>query len=105
MSERLSLGLRLAASGMIGEKVPELTLRQLAILDLSACGEERKTTVKGMAASLNVSKPAVTRGADRLAALGFIRRRTLEDRRIVAIEATEKGLSELAKMVRVLGES
>jgi DNA-binding MarR family transcriptional regulator len=59
--------------------------------------EEGPHTVRGLAASLNLGKPAVTRALDTLEALGFVRRRRDEtDRRNVLIERTARGLAFLA---------
>jgi DNA-binding MarR family transcriptional regulator len=49
-------------------------------------------TVRGLAATLNVGKPAITRALDTLSRLGFVqRRRDPKDGRNVFVEPTEKG--------------
>ncbi len=49
-------------------------------------------TVRGLAATLNVGKPAITRALDTLSRLGFVqRRRDPKDGRNVFVERTEKG--------------
>jgi hypothetical protein len=59
--------------------------------------------VRGLAATLNVSKPAITRALDRLGRLGFTKRkRDAEDRRNVLVQRTVKGsvfLHEFGQMV------
>jgi DNA-binding MarR family transcriptional regulator len=60
-------------------------------------------TVRGLAATLNISKPAISRALDRLGRLGFIRRKRDEaDRRNVLVQRTVKGsvfLTEFAALV------
>ncbi len=53
----------------------DLSARQLAVL-LTVYLTEGPHTVRGLAATLNVSKPAITRALDRLGALDLARRKT-----------------------------
>lgn len=80
---------------------PDLTTRQMAVL-LHVYLVEPPHTVRGLAAVLGVSKPAVTRALDRLGELGFVRRKKDEtDRRSVLVQRTVAGsvfLSEFADM-------
>lgn len=70
---------------------PDLTARQLAVL-LTVYVAEAPHTVRGLAAALNVSKPAITRAIDRLSELNLVRRRIDEaDRRNVLIQRTVSG--------------
>lgn len=70
---------------------PDLTARQLAVL-LIVYVAEPPHTVRGLAAALNVSKPAITRAIDRLSELNLVRRRIDEaDRRNVLIQRTVQG--------------
>ncbi len=81
---------------------PDLTARQMAVL-LTVYLVPGPHTVRGLAAALNVTKPAITRALDRLGALGLVRRKREEaDRRSVVVERTVKGsvfLSEFAEIV------
>lgn len=81
---------------------PDLTGRQLAVL-LGVYLTPPPHTVRGMAAALLISKPAVTRAVDRLCELGFVKRkRDPEDGRNVLVQRTVKGsvhLTEFAQMV------
>tara|TARA_R110000868_G_scaffold404524_1_gene682796 strand:- start:1703 stop:2083 length:381 start_codon:yes stop_codon:yes gene_type:complete len=81
---------------------PDLTARQLAVL-LTVYIENPPHTVRGLAATLNVSKPAITRALDRLGEYGFVRRRPDEtDRRSVLVQRTVKGsvfLTEFGDLV------
>jgi DNA-binding MarR family transcriptional regulator len=81
---------------------PDLSARQMAIL-LTVYLKDGPHTVRGLAAGLNISKPAVTRALDRLAELEFARRvKDTQDRRNVLIQRTVKGsvfLSEFADLI------
>ena len=91
-----------ALAGSVRGDGPDLSARQMAIL-LTVYMEAGPHTVRGLAAGLNISKPAVTRALDRLAELEFARRvKDAEDRRNVLIQRTMKGsafLSEFADRV------
>ena len=70
---------------------PDLSARQMALL-LTVYLTPPPHTVRGLAAHLEVSKPAVTRAIDRLTELGLLRRQTDEsDRRSVLIQRTQAG--------------
>ena len=91
-----------ALAGSVRSDGPDLSARQMAIL-LTVYMEEGPHTVRGLAAGLNISKPAVTRALDRLAELKFTRRvKDEQDRRNVLIQRTVRGsvfLSEFAELV------
>jgi len=87
---------KLVIADTVRTEGPDLSARQAAIL-LTVQLEEGPHTVRGLAASLNLGKPAVTRALDTLEGLGFVRRRRDEtDRRNVLIERTARGLAFLA---------
>lgn len=70
---------------------PDFTARQLGLL-LQVYLEPPPHTVRGLAAALGMSKPAVTRALDRLCADDFVRRKRDErDRRSVSVVRTTKG--------------
>ena len=81
---------------------PDLSARQLAIV-LTVYLTPPPHTVRGLAALLRISKPAVTRALDRLGMLGLARRRRDEqDRRSVLVQRTVRGsvfLSDFAEQV------
>ena len=81
---------------------PDLSARQLAIV-LTVYMTPPPHTVRGLAALLKISKPAVTRALDRLGMLGLARRRRdAADRRSVLVQRTVKGsvfLSDFAETV------
>ncbi len=84
------------------KEAPDLTTRQMAIL-LTVYLTPPPHTVRGLAKSLNISKPAVTRALDRLGRLELARRkRDEDDRRNVLVQRTVKGsvyLSEFADAI------
>lgn len=84
---------------------PDLTARQLAMF-LSCYLEATPQTVRGLAAHLRVSKPAVTRAVDRLAEFDLIRRkRDPADRRSVQMVRTLKGNAFLRDLTKIMGEA
>lgn len=80
----------------------DLSARQLAIL-LQVYLTPPPHTVRGLAALLGISKPAVTRALDRLGRDGLARRKPDEaDRRSILVQRTVKGsvfLSELGDVI------
>jgi DNA-binding MarR family transcriptional regulator len=69
----------------------DLTTRQMAVL-LHVYLEPPPHTVRGLAATLEISKPAVTRALDRLSQLGFVRRKRDDtDRRSILVQRTVSG--------------
>ncbi len=81
---------------------PELTTRQLALY-LTVYLVQGEHTVRGLATTLALQKPVISRALDRLGQLGFIRReRDRLDGRNVLIRRTVKGavfLSEFADSI------
>ncbi len=70
---------------------PDLTARQFALL-LQVYLTPPPHTVRGLAAELAMSKPAVTRALDRLGRLELVRRkRDPADKRSVLVQRTVKG--------------
>lgn len=82
----------------------DLSARQMAVV-LTVYLSPPPHTVRGLAAALNVSKPAITRALDRLEKLDFVRRKADEsDRRSVLVQRTVKGsvyLRETADLITV----
>ena len=70
---------------------PDLTMRQLAIL-LHIYLAPPPHTVRGLAATLGVTKPVITRALDTMGHMGLVRRvRDERDRRNVIIKRTVDG--------------
>lgn len=79
---------------MVRERSQDLTARQLGVLLKAYTISNSTLTVRGLAADLNISKPAVTRALDRLVELECARRKVDPlDRRSILIERTSKGRS------------
>jgi DNA-binding MarR family transcriptional regulator len=88
--QALSLWHSVTLAGMT-EGQPDLTTRQMAVL-LHVYLADPPHTVRGLAAILGISKPAVTRALDRLGDLGFIRRKKDEaDKRSILVQRTVAG--------------
>ena len=81
----------------------DLSARQLGVF-LTCYLEDEPQTVRGLAARLNVSRPAITRALDRLEDAGLARRKTdPQDHRSVLVAHTQDGqafLSELRRLMR-----
>ncbi|MCF8474885.1 MAG: MarR family transcriptional regulator [Emcibacter sp.] len=75
----------------VKSKQIDLTSRQFALL-LRIYLEPAPHTVRGLAKSLNVSKPVITRAVDMLSGIGLVKRIKDEtDKRNVLIQRTVKG--------------
>lgn len=75
---------------------PDLTARQLAVFLKVYLESGIEHTVRGLAADLNVSKPAITRALDRLEELDFTKReKDRLDRRSVIARRTTTGSAYL----------
>ncbi|MCI4644556.1 MAG: MarR family transcriptional regulator [Hyphomonadaceae bacterium] len=103
LSEREALAfLKSATETTIRSDAPDLTARQLGIL-MNVALETGPHTVRGLAGTLDLSKPVVTRALDRLEALGFVIRIADErDLRSIFIERTAEGMAFLRAMVAPL---
>ncbi|PZU60213.1 MAG: transcriptional regulator [Sphingobium sp.] len=70
---------------------PDLTNRQMALM-MTVYVQSGPHTVRGLAETLNVSKPVITRALNKLSALGYLRReRDVTDRRNIFVARTPKG--------------
>ncbi|MBR0558627.1 MarR family transcriptional regulator [Neokomagataea anthophila] len=84
---------------------PDLSARQLAVF-LTCYLNDGAHTVRGLAAALNVSKPAITRALDRLRVLGLAERKPDPlDRRSVLVRHTPKGQAFLREMRAIMAEA
>jgi DNA-binding MarR family transcriptional regulator len=84
---------------------PDLTARQLGVF-LTCYLQTEPQTVRGLAASLHVSKPAITRALDRLTEFYLVRRRSDPlDRRSVLVQRTATGMSFLREIRLFLAEA
>lgn len=81
---------------------PDPNLRQLAVL-LVTCTTPGPQTVRGLAAQLRMSKPAVTRSVDALLEHAWVERKLDPlDRRSVNITGTREGSAAVARIVSVM---
>jgi DNA-binding MarR family transcriptional regulator len=62
--------------------------------------------VRGLAADLNISKPAITRALDRLGELDFARRKIdPQDRRSILVQRTTRGAAFLRDLRNIMLEA
>jgi len=84
---------------------PDLSARQLGVF-LTCYLQDGAHTVRGLAADLNVSKPAITRALDRLGELELARRKVdPADRRSVLVQRTLKGQAFLRDLRNIMAEA
>lgn len=80
----------------------DLSARQLGVF-LTCYLRDGGHTVRGLAADLNVSKPAITRALDRLGELDLTRRKIDPlDRRSVLVQRTTKGAAFLRDLRNIM---
>ena len=101
-------GLRLwkqTLTNIVLDKGPDLTSRQLSVL-LIVYLEKKSHTVRGLAATIKVSKPVITRCIDSLSSLGLLKRvRDENDKRSVFIQRTVKGAVFLTDFATTIKKS
>src|ERR1700742_2281475 len=84
---------------------PDLSARQLGVF-LTCYLQEGPHTVRGLAADLNVSKPAITRALDRLGELELARRKVDPlHRRSVLVQRSPKGAAFLRDLRKIMAEA
>jgi len=89
-SESLALWYQVTVR-MLRESGPDLSSRQISVL-MTVYMDDGPHTVRGLVATLRISKPAITRALDRLCQEGLLIRKTDDkDRRSVLIQKTAKG--------------
>ncbi|GIX09069.1 MarR family transcriptional regulator [Elioraea sp.] len=104
-SEQLLSVLRETIVALVRRDGPDLSARQLGVF-LTVYLTEGPHTVRGLAAELNVSKPAITRALDRLGELDLARRKVDPmDRRSVIVQQTLKGSAFLRELRKIMGEA
>ena len=104
-TENLVGTLRGTVVALVRRDGPDLSARQLAVL-LTCYLESESQTVRGLAATLDVSKPAITRALDRLAEFDLVRRKTdPADRRSVLVQRTPKGTSFIRDLRGIMKEA
>ena len=77
-------------------------MRQLAMF-LTVYRTDELQTVRGLAKELNISKPAVTRGLDRLSEVDLVQRKIdVSDRRSVLVMRTSRGEVMMRRMAETM---
>ncbi len=101
-------------AGILRTAIVELVRRSHALIcRLASSGvfltcylETEAQTVRGLAAKLGVSKPAITRPLDRLSEFDLVRRKTDPlDRRSVLVQRTATGMAFLREMRTILRDA
>src|ERR1700726_840716 len=97
--------LRQTIIALVRREGPDLTARQLGVF-LTCYLDEEAQTVRGLAAKLNVSKPAITRALDRLSEFDLVRRKTDPlDRRSVLVQRTVSGTALLRYLNKIMADA
>jgi len=105
VSDGLAGILRTAIVELVRRDGPDLSARQLGVF-LTCYLESEAQTVRGLAAKLGVSKPAITRALDRLSEFDLVRRKTDPlDRRSVLVQRTATGMAFLREMRTILRDA
>lgn len=96
---------RRAMVDSVRRDAPDLSARQMAIL-LTVYMTKPPHTVRGLAETLNISKPAVTRALDRLGEFKLARRKSdSRDRRSILVQRSVTGSVYLAELAEFIGEA
>lgn len=104
-SDQLVGMLRETIVALVRREGTDLSARQLGVF-LTCYLREGPHTVRGLAADLNVSKPAITRALDRLGELELARRKIDPlDRRSVLVQRTLKGAAFLRDLRAIMVEA
>src|ERR1700744_5882976 len=104
-SDQLIGILRDTIVGLVRRDGVDLSSRQLGVF-LTCYLRDGGHTVRGLAAELNVSKPAITRALDRLGELDLARRKVDPlDRRSVLVQRTPKGSAFLRDLRGIMTEA
>ncbi len=104
-TDHLVITLRDTIVSMVRRDGPDLSARQLGVF-LTCYLQEGAHTVRGLAAELNVSKPAITRALDRLGELDLARRKVDPmDRRSILVQRTLKGAAYLRELRSIMAEA
>jgi len=97
--------LRNTVVSLVRRAGPDLSARQLGVF-LTCYLEAEAQTVRGLAAHLNVSKPAITRALDRLSEFDLVRRKSDPlDRRSVLVQRTAKGNALLRDLTKIMADA
>src|SRR5271157_5600275 len=105
VSDQMVNTLRETIVSLVRRDGPDLSARQLGVF-LTCYLQDGAHTVRGLAAELDVSKPAITRALDRLGELDLARRKVDPlDRRSVLVQRTLKGAAFLRDLRGIMTEA
>ena len=105
LGDRMAEVFRYVVVALVRREGPDLTARQLGVF-LTCYLDDEAQTVRGLAAKLNVAKPAITRALDRLSEFDLVRRKIDSlDRRSVLAQRTATGMAFLRDLKRILSEA
>jgi DNA-binding MarR family transcriptional regulator len=94
--------LKTAIVDLVRRDGPDLSARQLGVF-LTCYLQTEAQTVRGLAAELDVARPAITRALDRLAEFDLVRRKTDPlDRRSILVQRTATGMVFLREVRQTL---
>ena len=97
--------LRETIVALVRREGADLSARQLGVF-LTCYLRDGGHTVRGLAAELKVSKPAITRALDRLGEFDLARRKVDPlDRRSILVQRTLKGAAFLRDLRAIIGEA
>jgi DNA-binding MarR family transcriptional regulator len=97
--------LRQTIVALVRRDGPDLSTRQLGVF-LTCYLESEAQTVRGLAAELDISKPAITRALDRLTEFDLLRRKAdPRDRRSVLVQRTMAGAGFLRDVKKILNDA
>jgi DNA-binding MarR family transcriptional regulator len=103
--EGLAGVLRATIVELVRRDGPDLSARQLGVF-LTCYLDAEAQTVRGLAAKLGVSKPAITRALDRLTEFDLVKRKTDPlDRRSVLVQRTPAGMAFSRELRSILREA
>ena len=105
LGDRMAEVFRYVVVALVRREGPDLTARQLGVF-LTCYLDDEAQTVRGLAAKLNVAKPAITRALDRLSEFDLVRRKIDSlDRRSVLAQRTATGMAFLRDLKKILSEA
>jgi len=104
-TESLVNVLRDTIVALVRQDGPDLSARQFGVF-LTCYLESDAQTVRGLAATLDVSKPVISRALDRLADFDLVRRKAdPADRRSVLVQRTPAGTAYLKDIRSILRDA
>jgi DNA-binding MarR family transcriptional regulator len=105
LADRRIHALRQTIVALVQRDGPDLSARQMSVF-LTSYLDDESQTVRGLAANLNVSKPAITHALDRLTEFDLVRRKIDPlDRRSILVQRTMAGAGFLRDLKKIVANS